>query len=84
MLSSVEKEVIQILKIKEKIQIFVHKYSFWLISYYAIVLFIKFGWQGLELIFYGEIQRRIVDDIIGGILLFSILINLAFVRGIYL
>ena len=84
MLSSVENEVIQILKIKEKIQIFVHKYSFWLISYYAIVLFIKFGWQGLELIFYGEIQRRIVDDIIGGILLFSILINLAFVRGIYL
>lgn len=43
-----------------------------------------FGWQGLELLFYGEIQHRIVDDIIGGILLLSIFINLVFIRAIYI
>lgn len=77
------KEVIKILKIKEKLKAFVHKYLFWLISYYVIALLITFGWQGLELLFYGEIQHRIVDDIISGILLLSILINLIFIRAIY-
>ena len=61
--------MIQIQKIKEKWEIFVHKYLFWLISYYVISLLMTFGWQGLELLFYGEIQHRIVDDIIGGIFL---------------
>lgn len=75
--------MIKILKIKKKWKIFVHKYLFWLISYYAIALFITFGWQGLEFLFYGEIQHRIVDDIIGGILLLSIFINLVFIRAIY-
>lgn len=65
-------------------KIFVHKYLFCLISYYAIALLITFGWQGLELLFYGEIQHRIVDDIIGGILLLSIFINLVFIRAIYI
>jgi hypothetical protein len=66
------------------LKIFVHKYLFCLISYYAIALLITFGWQGLELLFYGEIQHRIVDDIIGGILLLSIFINLVFIRAIYI
>lgn len=78
-----EKGVIKIQKIKEKLKIFVHKYLLWLISYYAIALLMTFGWQGLELLFYGEIQHRIVDDIIGGILLLSIFINLIFIRAIY-
>lgn len=62
--------------------IFVHKYLFWIVSYYAISLFITFGWQGLELLFYGEIQHRIVDDMICVILLFSIFINFVFIRAI--
>ncbi len=76
--------MIQIQKIKDKLRIFVHKYLFWIISYHAIALLITFGWQGLELIFYGEIQYRIVDDIVGGILLLSILINLVFIRAVYI
>lgn len=75
--------MIQILKIKEKWKTFVHKYLIWLISYYVIALLMTFGWQGLELLFYGEIQHRIVDDIIGGIFLLSIFINLVFIRAIY-
>lgn len=65
-------------------KIFVHKYLFCLISYYVIALFITFVWQGLELLFYGGIQHRIVDDFIGGILLLSIFINLVFIRAIYI
>lgn len=76
--------MIHIQKIKEKWKTFVHKYLFWLISYYAIALFITLGWQGLELLFYGEIQHRIVDDIIGGVFLLSIFINLVFIRAIYI
>ena len=75
--------MIQILKIKEKIQIFVHKYLLWVVVYYSIALLITLGWQGLEFLFYGEIQHRIVDDIIGGILILSIFINLVFIRAIY-
>ena len=76
--------MIQIQKIKDKLRIFTHKYLFWIISYYVIALLITFGWQGLELSFYGEIQYRIVDDIIGGIFLLSILINIVFIRAIYI
>lgn len=76
--------MIQILKIKQKLQTFVHKYLFWLISYYVLALLITFGWQGLEFLFYGEIQHRIVDDIIGGILLLSVFINIVFIRVIYI
>ncbi|GFI30093.1 hypothetical protein IMSAGC013_01480 [Lachnospiraceae bacterium] len=71
------------IKIKEKMRIFVHKYLLWVVVYYSIALLITFGWQGLEFLFYGEIQHRIVDDIIGGILILSIFINLVFIRAIY-
>lgn len=70
-------------KIRERVKVFIHKSSFWIVSYYIIVLFIHFGWQGLELLFYGEIQSRIVDDIIGLILFSSILINFVFIKAIY-
>lgn len=75
--------MIKILKIKEKLKVFVHKYLFWLIGYYVMALLITFGWQGLELLFYGEIQHRIVDDIIFGILLLSIFVNIVFIKSIY-
>ena len=71
------------IKNKEKMRIFVHKYLLWVVVYYSIALLITFGWQGLEFLFYGEIQHRIVDDIIGGILILSIFINLVFIRAIY-
>lgn len=71
------------IKIKEKMRIFVHKYLLWVVVYYSIAFLITFGWQGLEFLFYGEIQHRMVDDIIGGILISSIFINLVFIRVIY-
>lgn len=40
---------------------------------------IGFIWQGLEMIFYGEIQPRKVDDIIW--ILYTALIVLAYKRG---
>ncbi len=39
-----------------------HKFCIWLIS---IVVAIGICWQLLELLIYGEVQPRIVDDIIG-------------------
>lgn len=39
----------------------------------ALVTYIL--WAGLEVIFYGEVQPRIVDDIIGAILLISLYYN---------
>lgn len=74
--------MIHILKVKEKLRVFAHNYLFWIIVYYVIALLITFGWQGLEILFYGEIQHRIVDDIIGGILILSIFINLVFIGAI--
>ena len=56
----------------------------WLLIYFVIALVITFGWQGLELLIYGEIQHRVVDDIIGLILLCSVLINVIFIKAIYI
>lgn len=39
---------------------------------------IYFLWQVLELIFYGEIQPREVDNIIGLILMISVQLNIRF------
>lgn len=50
---------------------------FWLIWTY---LAIGFVWQALEMIFYGEIQPRRVDDIIS--LLYTGLVVLAYKRGL--
>lgn len=48
-----------------------------------VTLVVGYGWQGLELIFYGEVQHRVVDDIIGVIFMWSILLNIVFIRAIY-
>ena len=71
--------MIQILKIKEKLQEIVHKCGL-SIGYSITIICITFGWQGLELLFYGEIQPRMVDNIIGFILFLSILINFIFIK----
>ena len=65
---------------KEKIK----EWFKWLLIYFAIALVITFGWQGLELLIYGEIQHRVVDDIIGLILLLSVLLNVIFIKAIYI
>lgn len=49
---------------------------FWIFWTYIMIGFI---WQGLEMIFYGEIQPRKVDDIIW--ILYTALIVLAYKRG---
>ena len=76
--------MIKILKIKEKLRIFVHKYLFWVVVYYVIALLITFGWQGLEFLFYREIQHRIVDDIIGGFFILSVMLNIILIKTIYI
>lgn len=48
-----------------------------------VTLVVGYGWKGLELIFYGEVQHRVVDDIIGVIFMWSILLNIVFIRAIY-
>lgn len=47
-----------------------------------ITLIITYGWQGLELIMYGEVQPREVDNIIASILLWSIYINIKCIRKV--
>lgn len=76
--------MIPIFKIKEKIKILIQKNWFWLVSNVVIAVIITYGWQGLELLFYGEIQHRIVDDIIVLILIWSILINVIFAQKFYI
>ena len=54
----------------------------WLLIYYVTALIITYGWQGLELLIYGEIQHRLVDDIVGSVLMFSVMLNVVFIRTI--
>lgn len=54
----------------------------WLLIYFIITLIITYGWQGLELLIYGEVQHRLVDDIIGTVLMLSITLNVVFIRVI--
>lgn len=55
---------------------------FWFFATLIALSVITFGWQGLELLFYGEIQHRVVDDIIGVILFLSVFVNIAFIKSI--
>ena len=50
--------------------------------YCATALIITYGWQGLELLFYGEVQHRVVDDIVGAVLMLSVMLNVIFIRTI--
>ena len=63
---------------KEKIK----EWFKWILIYSAIALVITFGWQGLELLFYGEVQHRVVDDIVGTVLMLSVMLNVIFIRTI--
>ena len=54
----------------------------WSLIYCVTALIITYGWQGLELIFYGEVQHRVVDDIVGTVLMLSVMLNVIFIRTI--
>lgn len=49
----------------------------------VIAFVITYTWQFLELIMYKEIQYRKVDDIIAGILLISIYLNIKYYSKIH-
>ena len=63
---------------KEKVKEWL-KYS---LIYCVATLIITYGWQGLELLFYGEVQHRVVDDIVGTVLVLSVMLNVIFIRTI--
>ena len=52
----------------------------WFLICIVISMIVTYGWQGLELLIYGEIQRRLVDDIVGTILMLSVILNVVFIR----
>ena len=54
----------------------------WSLIYCITALIITYGWQGLELLVYGEIQHRVIDDIVGMVLMLSVMLNVIFVRTI--
>lgn len=54
----------------------------WFAICIVISMIITYGWQGLELIIYGEVQHRLVDDIVGTVLMLSITLNVVFIRVI--
>ena len=54
----------------------------WSLIYCVTALIITYGWQGLELLFYGEVQHRVVDDIVGTVLMLSVMLNVIFVKKI--
>ena len=48
----------------------------------VIAIFIRFLWQGLEIIIVGEIQPSVADTIIYYILISSIILNYAIIKGL--
>ena len=52
----------------------------WSLIYCVTASIITYGWQGLELLIYGEIQHRVVDDIVGTVLMLSVMLNVIFIR----
>ena len=64
--------------LKEKVK----EWLKWSLIYCVTALIITYGWQGLELLFYGEVQHRVVDDIVGTVLMLSVMLNVIFVRTI--
>ena len=54
----------------------------WSLIYCVTALIITYGWQGFELLFYGEVQHRVVDDIVGTVLMLSVMLNVIFIRTI--
>ena len=64
--------------LKEKVK----EWLKWSLIYCVTALIITYGWQGLELLFYGEVQHRVVDDIVGTVLMLSVMLNVIFIRTI--
>ena len=64
--------------LKEKIKEWIK----WSLIYCVTALIITYGWQELELLFYGEVQHRVVDDIVGAVLMLSVMLNVVFIRTI--
>ena len=64
--------------LKEKVK----EWLKWSLIYCVTALIITYGWQGLELLFYGEVQHRVVDDIVGMVLMLSVMLNVIFIRTI--
>lgn len=58
------------------------KWVKWLLIYYIVAFAVVYGWKGLELLIYGCVQNRLVDNIIGAILIFSIMLNIMFIKVI--
>lgn len=54
----------------------------WFFVCIITTLVVTYGWQGLELLIYGEVQSRLVDTIIGEILILSIVLNIVFISVI--
>lgn len=54
----------------------------WFLICVITSLVVTYGWQGLELLIYGEVQHRLVDDIVGTVLMLSITLNVVFIRTI--
>ena len=59
---------------------FVKKWFSYALLYIIVVLVITYGWQGLELLFYSEVQHRVVDDIVGTVLMLSVMLKVIYVR----
>ena len=64
--------------LKEKVK----EWLKWSLIYCVTALIITYGWQGLELLFYGEVQHRVIDDIVGTVLMLSVMLNVIFIRTI--
>lgn len=51
----------------------------WSFIYILEALMVTYGWQFLEILFYGEITHRIVDDVMGNALALSLFLNTVFI-----
>lgn len=49
----------------------------WVLTFLVVYLLVGIIWQFMELTFYGEVQPRVVDDIIALILTASITLNIS-------
>ena len=51
----------------------------WSFIYILEAIMVTYGWQYLEILFYGEITHRIVDDVMGNVLALSLFLNTVFI-----
>ena len=54
----------------------------WILIYYIVAFVVIGGWKGLELLINGYIQYELVENIIGIILILSIMLNIMFIKVI--